>query len=69
MSLSEAALRQEKMAHNNTKDELENLRNQMSVMKDEVDNQKSELQTKLANDKKLLDAELKVKDQVSYTLS
>ncbi|XP_071166574.1 uncharacterized protein [Mytilus edulis] len=63
VSLSEAALRQEKMAHNNTKDELENLRNQMSVMKDEVDNQKSELQTKLANDKKLLDAELKVKDQ------
>ncbi|CAG2223935.1 Kinesin heavy chain,Kinesin-like protein KIN-14Q,Kinesin-like protein KIN-14S,Kinesin-like protein KIF17,Kinesin-like protein KIN-14E,Kinesin-like protein KIN-14D,Kinesin-II 85 kDa subunit,Kinesin-like protein KIN-14F,Carboxy-terminal kinesin 2,Kinesin-like protein KIN-14H,Kinesin-like protein KIN-14A,Kinesin-1 heavy chain,Kinesin-like protein 3,Kinesin-like protein KIF13B,Kinesin-like protein KIN-14L,Kinesin-related protein 7,Kinesin-like protein KIN-14R,Kinesin-like protein KIN-14I,Kinesin-like protein K len=35
----------------------------MSVMKDEVDNQKSEIQTKLANDKKLLDAELKVKDQ------
>ncbi|XP_052100281.1 putative protein tag-278 isoform X1 [Mytilus californianus] len=63
VSLSEAALRQEKMAHNNTKDELENLRNQMSVVKEEVDNEKSELQTKLANDKKLLDAELKAKDQ------
>jgi hypothetical protein len=32
VSLSEAALRQEKLAHNTTKDELENLRNQMSVV-------------------------------------
>lgn len=63
VSLAEAALRQEKMAHNSTKEELENLRNQMSVIKEDVDNQKLELQTKMSNEKKLMDAELKAKDQ------
>ena len=63
VSLSEAALRQEKLAHNTTKDELENLRNQMSVVKEEVDSKKIELETKMANDKKIMDTELKAKDQ------
>ena len=66
VSLSEAALRQEKLAHNTTKDELENLRNQMSVVKEEVDSKKIELETKMANDKKIMDTELKAKDQVGY---
>lgn len=52
------------MAHNTTKDELENLRNQMSSMKDEVESQKTELEAKYSSDKKVMEAEIKAKDQV-----
>ena len=38
----------------------------MSVVKEEVESKKVELETKMANEKKVMDSELKAKDQVGY---
>lgn len=62
----EASLIQERAAHDNTKDELENLRKQMEITKEESANQKSNTEAEMDTLKKNMAAEIKARDEVIY---
>ncbi|KAJ8304782.1 hypothetical protein KUTeg_018365 [Tegillarca granosa] len=59
----EASLIQERAAHDNTKDELENLRKQMEITKEESANQKSSTEAEMDTLKKNMVAEIKARDE------
>nr|XP_034326344.1 myosin-11 isoform X3 [Crassostrea gigas] len=61
LNTSESALLQEKTAHSNTQEELEDLKKQMEVLKEEVQTEKEDLKAQRASDKQTKDAENKAK--------
>ncbi|XP_056022835.1 uncharacterized protein LOC125649969 isoform X2 [Ostrea edulis] len=61
LNASESALLQEKTAHNSTQEELENLRKQMVVLKEEVETERTDLEAQRESGKKTKDAENKAK--------
>ncbi|XP_006814030.1 uncharacterized protein LOC100373912 [Saccoglossus kowalevskii] len=60
---SEAQLREEKAAHGKTKQELEDLKNELERSQDDRSDQSSELEAKFLAKEKALKAELKAKDE------
>lgn len=64
LNASESALLQEKTAHSNTQDELEDLKKQMEVLKEEVQAEKEDLKAQRNSDKQTKDAENKAKTEV-----
>lgn len=64
LNTSESALLQEKTAHSNTQDELEDLKKQMEVLKEEVQAEKEDLKAQRNSDKQTKDAENKAKTEV-----
>lgn len=64
LNASESALLQEKTAHSNTQEELEDLKKQMEVLKEEVQAEKEDLKAQRASDKQTKDAENKAKMEV-----
>lgn len=64
LNTSESALLQEKTAHSNTQEELEDLKKQMEVLKEEVQAEKEDLKAQRASDKQTKDAENKAKMEV-----
>lgn len=64
LNTSESALLQEKTAHSNTQEELEDLKKQMEVLKEEVQTEKEDLKAQRASDKQTKDAENKAKMEV-----
>ena len=61
----EAELMQERLSHVSTRDELETLRKQMDVLKEEIDNEKAGMESRLNTVKAGLEAQLDVKNEVN----
>ncbi|XP_060607664.1 nuclear anchorage protein 1-like [Ruditapes philippinarum] len=59
----EAELMQERMSHVNTRDELETVRKQMDVLKEEMENEKAGMEARLNTAKAGLEAQLDVKNE------
>ncbi|OWF39036.1 myosin-1B-like [Mizuhopecten yessoensis] len=59
----DTVLAQEKAAHSNTKDELENLRKQMDVLREEMNNEKADIRAKLDSNNKTSKAIMKAMEQ------
>ncbi|XP_033749240.1 myosin-9-like [Pecten maximus] len=59
----DTALSQEKAAHSNTKDELENLHKQMAVLREEMNNEKADIKAKLDSNNKTSKAIMKAMEQ------
>jgi len=60
----DAALLQEKTSHSNTKDELDNLRKQMEISKEEMVNERAELKAKMDSKNKSAKTVLKAMEEV-----
>ncbi|XP_060074621.1 myosin-1B-like [Ylistrum balloti] len=59
----DTALSQEKAAHQNTKDELENLHKQMAVLREETNNEKADIKAKIDSNNKTSKAIIKAMEQ------
>ncbi|XP_069137700.1 uncharacterized protein [Argopecten irradians] len=59
----DTTLSQEKAAHSNTKDELENLHKQMAILREETNNEKTDIKAKLDSNNKTSKAIMKAMEQ------
>lgn len=63
----EAELMQERMSHVNTRDEMETLRKQIDVLKEEMENEKQGMEGIINGAKAGLEAQLGVKEEVGVS--